>query len=305
MANKAIFPKGGIFAALAIPTDSEGRLMKQALKTHLDWLRARGVKGVLALGSTGEFPRFSADERKEILETVAELAGSLSVLANISDIRAEVCIELGQFARKLGLAGVGLMPPSFYPVAPTDQLAFFLHVAEAIDLPVMLYNFPELTCNRISLETIAAFADRACLGGIKQSGGEFSYHEALIRLGSEKDFVVFSGADTRLDEVFRLGAVGCIGGLVNFVPEYMVEIHDICRLGKAGDCSTAVARMKEVGAIIDRLTFPINVCAGLEARGLPVGETKVPISPESREILAKMVADLRAKFNTWGLPPAS
>jgi 4-hydroxy-tetrahydrodipicolinate synthase len=298
------FPKEGIFAALSIPTDSRGRVLKRALGLHLAWLRSRGVHGVLALGSTGEFPRFSPEQRKRILETVAELAAPMTVLANISDIRAEVCSDLGRFAKSLGLPGVALMPPSFYPVSPQDQLAFFLQVAEAADLPVMLYNFPELTGNRISLETISAFADKARMGGIKQSGAEFSYHKDLVSLGREKHFAVFSGADTRLNEVFALGAAGCIGGLVNFVPEYMLEIFQKCHGGATGDCSLAVARMKEVGAVIDRLTFPLNVAAGMQARGFTPGVPKTAVSEQSRSILAGMTAELAEKFKSWGLPPA-
>src|SRR5437763_14056073 len=109
------------------------------------------------------------------------------------------------------------------------MLAYFLHVADEVGLPVMLYNFPELTGKRIDLPTIAAFADRAPMCAIKQSGGEFAYHADLVALGREKHFAVMSGADTRLPEVFALGAAGCIGGLVNIVPELMITIDRICR----------------------------------------------------------------------------
>src|SRR5438067_1330850 len=89
----------------------------------------------------------------------------------------------GQVARaSLGLAAVALMPPPFYPVSQADMLAFFLHVADAVGLPVMLYNFPELVGKRIELATIEAFAERAPMCAIKQSGGEFDYHRALIAL---------------------------------------------------------------------------------------------------------------------------
>ncbi|MBI2497233.1 MAG: dihydrodipicolinate synthase family protein, partial [Opitutae bacterium] len=85
----------------------------------------------------------------------------------------------------------------------------------------MLYNFPELSGTRINLETVAAFAQRAGMAGIKQSGGEFAYHRDLVALGRERNFSVFSGSDTRLPEVFALGVDGCIGGLVNIVPDLM------------------------------------------------------------------------------------
>ena len=299
------FPSEGILAALTIPVDAQGRLMKRALAAHLTWLRARGIHGVLALGSSGEFPRFTVEERMELLETIAELAGPLPVIANISDIRPEVVAELGAFARRLKLPGVAIMPPSFYPVTPADQLAFFEFAADAAQLPVMLYNFPELTGNRISLETIATFADRCPMAGIKQSGAEFGYHTELIRLGRQKNFVVFSGADTKLPEVFKLGAVGCIGGLVNIVPEMMIEQFNVFRKGMPGAYEPTATRMREVGAIVDRLTFTLNVTAGVEARGFETGETKMIVSPESQKIYAGVVADLKKRFAAWGLPLAN
>ncbi len=300
---KTKFPQEGVFAALAIPTDAKRRVLKRALATHLAWLRSKGVAGVLALGSTGDFVRFNVEERKAILEIIAELAGpDMTVLANISDVDIRKTTELGRYARKLKLAGVAVMPPSFFPVLPADQLAFFETAAEAAQLPVMLYNFPELTGNRIAIETIAKFADRQRMGGIKQSGREFEYHKELIALGKEKKYAVFSGADTRLSEVFSMGAAGCIGGLVNMVPEYMVEIFNIVKKGLPGDLETAVVRMKEVGPIIDQLTFPINVPAGVEARGFEPGELKTVISRESEKAYAKIVKELRAKFREWKLP---
>jgi 4-hydroxy-tetrahydrodipicolinate synthase len=260
---------------------------------------------VLALGSTGEFPHFTVDERKGVLATVAELAAPLALIANVTDIRPRAAIELGRTAKSLGYSAIALMPPVFFPISQADMLAYFLHVAEAVDLPVMLYNFPELTGKRIDLPTVAAFAERAPMCAIKQSGGEFAYHRELIALGREKNFVVMSGADTRLPEVFQLGAAGCIGGLVNMVPGLMVLIDRVCRQGQPGDVTAAAAAMKEVGTIVDRLTFPINVAAGLAARGFDPGAPKMVVSAESARIYEGIVADLRVKFAAWGLPLAA
>jgi 4-hydroxy-tetrahydrodipicolinate synthase len=298
-------PRQGILAALWIPTDARGRLRKRALRAHLRWLRAQGVHGVLALGSTGEFPRFSLAEREAVLATIAELAEPMPVVANISDIRLDEVVALGKFARRLGVPAVALMPPSFFPMSQADMLEFFLRAADAVKLPVFLYNFPELTSNRIGLETVGAFADRADMAGIKQSGGEFAYHAPLIELGREKNFAVFSGADTRLPEVFALGAAGCIGGLVNFVPEFMVRIFDVCKRGAPGDCRKEAARMKEVGALVDRLTFPLNVACGLEARGFEPGAPKTVVSRQSAGLYRAVVADMRRHFRQWQLVPAS
>lgn len=298
------YPRAGILAALWLPTDSAGRLLRADLEHNLGFLKRSGIHGVLALGSTGEFPQFDLEQRKRVLATVAELAAPLPVLANVSDIRPQAVAELGRCARELGLPGVAIMPPGFYPTNQNDLLAHFLHASDKSGLPVLLYNFPELTGTRINRETVAAFAARAPTIGIKQSGGEFAYHRELIQLAREMKFSVFSGADTRLPEVFALGADGCIGGIVNLAPELMVQIYRVCREGAPGGVSPAFERMQEIGAIIDRLTFPLNIAAGMEARGLAPGEPKAVVSPHSQEIYAGIVGELRAKFAAWQLAPA-
>ncbi len=295
----------GIFSAQWIPTDAAGAVDRAALAAHIDFERRAGVRGILALGSTGEFPHFSPAERIQLLGTVAALASGLTLYANVTDIRPRAAIEVGRAAKSLGYAAIAIMPPMFYPVSQADILAHSLHIAEGVGLPVMLYNFPELCGKRLDLGTVAAFADRAPMVAIKQSGAEFAYHRELVALGREKNFAVMSGADTRLAEVFGLGAAGCIGGLVNLVPEFMVELHRVCALGQPGDVTAATARMKEVGRIIDQLAFPLNVGAGLEARGFRPGVPKNVVSPESRALYAKIVAELRAAFTAWGLAPAA
>ncbi len=299
------FRPKGIFSAQWIPTDAFGRIDRVSLASHLAFEKRAGVVGILALGSTGEFLHFTTGERKLALDAVVESAGPLPVIANITDLRPRAAIELGRHAQSLGLAAVALMPPFFYPVSQADMLAHFLCVADAVRLPVMLYNFPELTGKRIDLPTVAAFAERAPMCAIKQSGTEFEYHKELVDLGREKNFVVMSGADTRLTEVFALGAAGCIGGLVNIVPELMIDIYRCCNAGESRDAGVAAERMREVGRLIDRLTFPLNVASGLEARGFNPGEPKAIVSRESRAVYTGIVQELRALFEQWKLVPVA
>jgi dihydrodipicolinate synthase/N-acetylneuraminate lyase len=277
-------------------------MLKRALVTHLAWLREKGIHGVLTLGSTGEFVRLSPEERMAALELIAELAAPLPVIANVSDINPRVAAGLARFARRLGLPGIAAMPPHFYPVSAADQLAFFLHVAEAASLPVMLYNFPELAGNRIPIETVEAFVKRADLVAIKQSGGEFSYLEPLVALGRKRNFSVFTGADTRLEEAFRIGAAGCIGGFVNFVPEYMLEIYRAMHEGVPGEFSLAADRLRAVGRVIEKTTFPLNIAACIEARGFDAGVPKTIVSKESQRAHTAIVRELRAMFKSWKLP---
>jgi dihydrodipicolinate synthase/N-acetylneuraminate lyase len=296
-----LVPRKGVLAALWLPTDVSGNLLRDQLARNIAFLKSHGIHGILALGSTGEFPHFGLEQRKRALALVAELAAPLPVIANISDIRPRVVAGLGKFAREIGLSSVAIMPPGFFPSSQEDLLAHFLHAAESSGLPTFLYNFPELTGTRIAIETVAAFASQANMAGIKQSGGEFAYHTELIKLGREKNFVVFSGADTRLPEVFGLGAVGCIGGLVNIAPDLMVHLYRVCCEGAPGKISPAFEQLKHIGTTVDRLTFPLNVAAGIEARGLSTGVPKALVSKRSLEIYAGIVTELSGKFSEWQL----
>src|SRR5580698_9470636 len=255
--NQAV-PTKGILAALWLPTDESGDLIGDDLRWNISFLKRSGVHGILALGSTGEFSQLDIEQRKRALELVARLADPLPVIANVSDIRPRAVADLGRFARTLGLPAIAIMTPGFYPSSQEDALAHFLHAADTSGLPTFLYNFPELTGTRIDLETVSKFADRARMAGIKQSGGEFNYHKDLIKLGLEKHFAVFSGADTRLPEVLALGAAGCIGGLVNVAPELMVHLYKVCAEGEPGSVEPAQARLRDIGKAVDRLTFPLN-----------------------------------------------
>jgi 4-hydroxy-tetrahydrodipicolinate synthase len=291
----------GIIVALWSPIDEAGRPRVQDLTQNLEFVRQAGVRGALALGSTGEFLYLDSTQRKQLLEEIIGKAQNLKVIANISDLNPRVVADLGQFARAAGADAVALLPPHFYPFAQTDLVEFFVRAGEEADLPVFLYNFPERTGNRISLETIASVADRVRLAGVKQSGGEFEYHRALVELGREKNFVVFTGADTRLGEALSLGVAGCVSGLANAVPELIVEMYDAFEghdLKKGALCSE---RLRVLGGLVERLEFPLNVRACMEARGLPVGAAKSIISPHTQLRYHQLTRDLRLLFQQWDL----
>ncbi len=237
-----VAPRSGIIAALWIPTDEAGEPRTDLLARHVAWLERKGVHGILALGSTGEFARMELGARSNLLREIMALRSDLPTIVNVSSIRLDDVISLGRTAQRLGAAGIALMPPPFFPLEQEDILEFFLRASEAIDLPVYLYNYPEVTGNRIGPEVVRGFAEQARMVGIKQSGGELDYHDELIALGREHDFSVFTAADPRLGEFLMKGAAGCLGGLANFLPEYMMHVFDACRRGQPLEEATAISR---------------------------------------------------------------
>ena len=122
---------------------------------------------------------------------------------------------------------------------------------------------------------------------------------AAAAIVEEGDRSVFSGADTRLAEVLGLGAAGCIGGLVNFVPGEMVAIHEGVRTGREAGIPELSARVAAAGRIVDQLTFPLNVACGVEARGSDPGLPKTVVSPETERLYRKVTDDFRTLFRDW------
>jgi dihydrodipicolinate synthase/N-acetylneuraminate lyase len=288
----------GLYCALWTPTDEQGQLMEGALAANIEFIKDRGLQGLLPLGSTGEFPYLDPPLRKRTMERVAELARPMRLMMNISDLRPAVVAALGRFAKQLGADAVSVLPPYFYPVAQEDLVEFFVRAGEAAQLPLFLYNFPERTGNRVALETVAAVADRVPVAGVKQSGNEFGYHTQLVQLGREKGFVVLTGADTRLPEALALGVSGCVSGLSNAVPDLILEALESARKGGP---NLAAERMTELGRRIQTVQFPLDVAAAMEARGLPVGCPKAVISSATRSRYERLRGELRDLFREWNL----
>jgi 4-hydroxy-tetrahydrodipicolinate synthase len=291
----------GIIAAVWTPTDAAGRILEAELKANLEFVRRGGVHGLMVLGSTGEFLHLSIEARKRFLELVQKHAGGLPIIANISEVNPGVVADLGRHARALGVDCVSVLPPWYYPVAQDDLVEFFVRAGEASQLPLCLYNFPERTGNRLSLETIAAVADRVPVASLKQSGNEFEYHVPLVALARQKNFVILTGGEIRLVEAMALGATGCISGLLNAMPELVKEIYDAVKAGATDRAREATARIQRVGVLVEALEFPLNVAAAIEARGLAVGHSKTPLSAATQARYAKLVADLRSLYREIGL----
>ena len=286
-------PDHGIIPALWTPTDAAGRVIESALRAQLDRVAAAGVHGLMVLGSTGEFPLLDRPERQRVLELVRRHTPTLPAMAHVSDIRLTAVIELGRHAKALGYEALSLLPPWYFAVAQDDIVEFYVRAGGACGLPLILYNYPDRTGNRLALETIAAVADRVHVAGVKQSGAEFDYHRDLVALGREKSFVVLTGADTRLAEALSLGCTGCVSGIADALPRLMVSAYRAFKDADPPTLAATTAKVQAVGDLLDTLAFPLNVGALVEASGLTPGEFKSAVSPATAARRTDLVAKLR------------
>lgn len=291
----------GVFPAIWIPTDSQGCLLESEMAEIMNFTARCGATGFMVLGTTGEFPHLEISERKRVLEAARRHSGELPILANVTDIRPRVVADLGRFARSAGADAISLMAPYYYPLSPADQQEFFIRSAEAAQLPLFLYNFPERAGYKIDLETIAAVADRVPMLGIKQSGGDFEYHKDLLALGRKKNFVVITGSDTLLPETMALGVTGAVSGLSNGLADLVVNTYRAVKAGKTRDQIPDAARLAVVSDLIGKIEFPYNIAATIAARGLPIGHPKHLVSAASKARLEAMIAEFRRLYSEWNL----
>lgn len=276
------------WAAPWAPTDAKGRLMKEEIQKNLNFLIEKRVEGVFVGGSTGEFTYMDVATRNELLKFVVEHSGPLQIIANISHLRLSAVLELAHFAKQFKLTALSLLPPIYYPFTQEDIGEYFIHVGKAVQYPLCVYNFPELVGNRIQIETIDRIASEIPIAAFKHSGQDFAFLIPLMASAKKNNFKILTGNDILLPEALTLGVYGCISGLINAIPELILQAF------KPDYRESVAIKLKELGAILAALPFPLNYAAAFEARGFAVGTPKMPISAPSHAKYRKMVGEIKA-----------
>jgi 4-hydroxy-tetrahydrodipicolinate synthase len=294
------FSLQGIIPAVWTPTDADGELLKNGLRTNIEVMLAARVDSLLVLGSTGEFIHLTLDQRKDVLETALEFAGRMPVLTNISNVSPRNAIELGRHAKKCGAVGVSLLAPWFYPMSEDDLVAFFVGVGQAVELPITIYNFEAMTGKRLTPQIVRRIGAEIQLGGLKHSAGEISEHNQWVELGEELGFNVVTGWDTHLPEAMALGVKGCVAGLANVVPELIVNLYTLLAAGRHDEAREPARQMRVIGDAIGALEFPLNVAAAMEARGREVGAPKSIVSSQTRVRYKALRERMRALLKEFG-----
>ena len=287
----------GVFCALWTPTDPAGEILWSGLNRHINSLTAAGIHGFMALGSTAEFPHLTLEQRKQILARLADT--KLPLIANVSDISHRHAVHLSRHAKEVGAVASAILPPWFFPLAQRDLAQFFITISQESSMPLVLYNFPEVTGKKIELDTIRRVAEMVPVLAVKQSGGEFAYHHDLLKLSREVGFSVLTGADTQLEEALKLGCAGTVSGLANAVPETLCQVFDA--FGRGESSSDKSAFLSELGRCVGSLEFPLNVKAAIAARGFETGALKNPITEETRLAYENLKKELEALFSRFPL----
>jgi 4-hydroxy-tetrahydrodipicolinate synthase len=280
---------GGTIPPMPTPvTGRIGDVDTAALRALTRRLVEGGVHGLFPCGSTGEFSSLTREQRRTVVETVADAAGATPVLAGCGATSVRDVRSLVADAAAGGADAAVVAAPYYLRTTQSGLEAFFVAVAENSPLPILLYNIPQLTGNSIDPETVASLAERDRIVGIKDSSGDLNHFEAVLA-GVPDDFGVFQGATTYAVPSLDAGADGIVPGQANVVPDVLAEIYEA---HDAGDRERAVNLMSEsVSPITREITSMPTVPAVkyLTSRATTdLGPPLVPLpelSPEQRRRL--------------------
>lgn len=228
----------GSIVAIVTPMHEDGSLDLPALKSLLDWHIAEGTDGIVIVGTTGESPTVSVDEHCELIKVAVDhVAGRIPVIAGTGGNSTTEAIELTRHAKDVG-ADASLQVVPYYN-RPTQEGMYqhFKRIAEAVDLPVILYNVPGRTVADMSNDTIARLSSVPGIVGVKDATGNIGRGTELLRM-VPKSFAVYSGDDPTAMALMFCGGMGNISVTANVAPRAM---HELCVAAMEGRIADAVA----------------------------------------------------------------
>jgi len=284
----------GSIPAIITPMQADGSLDISALRRLLDWHIAEGSDGIVVVGTTGESPTVDFAEHCLLIETtVQHVAGRIPVIAGTGANATREAIELAQFAKQAGVdAHLSVVP---YYNKPTQEGLFqhFKAIAEAVALPMIVYNVPGRTVADLSNDTALRLAKVPGIIGIKDATGDIERGSDLLRRAPE-GFAVYSGDDATALALMLLGAAGTISVTANVAPRLM---HAMCQAALAGDLPVARAlnfQLLDLHRDLFIEPSPAPTKWALQQMGLIDGTLRLPLLPLTAASCQPVQAALRS-----------
>ncbi|MDM1707989.1 4-hydroxy-tetrahydrodipicolinate synthase [Thiopseudomonas alkaliphila] len=283
----------GSMVALVTPMDEQGNLDWQALTKLVDFHLAEGTNALVAVGTSGESATLNVEEHVEVIRRVVEqVNGRIPVIAGTGANCTREAVALTQNAKKVGADACLLVTPYYNKPTQEGLYQHFKHIAEAVDIPQILYNVPGRTVCDMLPETVARLSKVPNIIGIKEATGCLERAQQVLDL-VDTDFIVLSGDDATAAELILLGGKGNISVTANVAPKAMAEL---CRLALEGKAEEARALNDALMPLHNAMFVeanPIPVKWALHEMGLINTGIRLPLTPLSEALRAPLVATLR------------
>ena len=294
----------GIYTPNIVCLDNNGNINEGETRRYVDWLIDKGVHGLYPNGSTGEFTRFTAEERVRIIEIIADqVNGRVPILAGAAEANTRETIRACERYYDLGATAVAIVSPFYYQIGPEAVYTYFKEIADNSPIDVTLYNIP-LFASPIDVDTVARLADDCPrIIGIKDSSGDIPQMMRMIDKvrPNRPDFSFLTGWDPVLVPMMWVGADGGTNASSGVVPEITGKIFQLASTGQwelARDLQYRLLKLFD--AMIFRSEFPEGFREAIKLRGFNTGVGRQPQGPALTAKLQVLSSELETMLREEG-----
>ncbi|MBA5607845.1 4-hydroxy-tetrahydrodipicolinate synthase [Duganella sp. FT3S] len=283
----------GSIVAIVTPMHADGSLDFPGLNKLIDWHIAEGTDGIVIVGTTGESATVTVEEHCALIKAAVDhTKGRIPIIAGTGGNSTAEAIELTRYAKQAGADAALLVVPYYNRPTQEGMYQHFKAIAEAVDLPIILYNVPGRTVADMSNDTILRLAAIPNIVGVKDATGNIGRGLDLLRL-APKSFAVYSGDDPSAMALMLAGGKGNISVTANVAPRAM---HEMCKAAMEGDIAKAVEINNKVFPLHQKLFIepnPVPVKWALAEMGMMPAGIRLPLVPLAGEYHNAVRAALR------------
>jgi 4-hydroxy-tetrahydrodipicolinate synthase len=268
----------GVFPYLVSPIDAAGHIREDVLARLCDDLIKSGVHGLTPLGSTGEFAYLDAEQRTAVVRTtIAAAKGRVPVIAGVVSTSTADAVVQARAYQKLGASGILAILEAYFPLADAQVEAYFRSIADAVDVPVVIYTNPQFQRSDLTLDVIARLASHPRIGYIKDASTNTGRLLSIINRCGDA-IKVFSASAHIPAAVMLIGGVGWMAGPACIIPKQSVALYELCKRQRWDEAMVLQRKLWRINEAFARFNLAACIKAGLAIQGYDVGD---PVPPQA------------------------
>jgi 4-hydroxy-tetrahydrodipicolinate synthase len=268
----------GVFPYLISPVDAVGHIRIEVLGRLCEDLIQSGVHGLTPLGSTGEFAYLNNTQRAAVVQTTIEAAkGRVPVVAGVASTSTADAVAQAKAYQKLGADGILAILEAYFPLGEAQVESYFRAIADAVDIPVVIYTNPQFQRSDLTLDCIARLSAHPRIGYIKDASTNTGRLLSIMNRCGDS-IRVFSASAHIPAAVMLIGGVGWMAGPACIIPRQSVELYNLCKAARWDEALALQRRLWRVNEAFARYNLAACIKAGLAIRGYEVGD---PIAPQA------------------------
>ena len=289
----------GVFPYLVSPLDDAGRVKTEVLGRLADDLVKAGVHGLTPLGSTGEFAYLNAEQRAAVVRTTVEAAaGRVPVVAGVAATATADAVAQARAYQQIGAAGILAILESYFPLNDAQIESYFRAIADAVDVPVVLYTNPNFQRSDLSLEVIARLSTHPRIRYIKDASTNTG---RLLSIANRCERLKVFSASAHIPAcVMLIGGVGWMAGPACVIPRQSVRLYELCRAGRWAEAMALQRALWRINEVFARFNLAACIKAALSIQGYEVGDPVPPQRPlgaDERRIVAEALEAVADKVS--------